>query len=150
MTEAVPERNQWLWFMLADVHVRACAVFTVAMLLMPPEGLGVDLCPSRLVTRAPCPGCGMTRCGSNLARGQFRRAVQFHPLGPVAVPAIAALGILAVLPRRWRAAVRAALMRRAALLTPLYWLGVFAFVFFGVIRWSAVCLGLAHFPATWP
>jgi len=150
MSEAVGKRHDWLRLMLGDATVRACAVFTLAMLLMPPEGLGVDLCPSRLMTRCPCPGCGITRCGSNLARGHFRRAAQFHPLGLVVVPAIVALGVLAVLPRRWRAGVRAALTRRAALLKPLYQVGLTAFVIFGAVRWCAVFLGLADFPATWP
>jgi hypothetical protein len=136
--------------MLGGPFLRACAVFTVAMLLMPPEGLGVDLCPSRLVTQAPCPGCGVTRCGSNMVRGNIRRAAQFHALGPVIVPTIVAFGVLAVLPRRWRAAVRAALMRRADLLKPLYWLGIFAFVLFGAIRWTVVFFGLANFPSAWP
>ena len=82
--------------------------------------------------------------------GNFERAAQFHPLGPVIVPVIAALGVLAILPRRWREAVREHVMRRAALLKPLYWGGIYAFAFFGALRWTTVFLGLTNFPATWP
>jgi len=136
--------------MLGDAHLRACAVFTVVMLVMPPEGLGIDLCMSQIYTHAPCPACGITRCGSNLARGQFERAAQFHPFGPVIVPLIAVLGVLAILPRRWREAVREHFVRRAALLKPLYWGAIYAFAIFGAVRWTTVFFGLTNFPAAWP
>jgi hypothetical protein len=150
MSEAVGERHKWLRLMLGDANLRACAVFTLVMLLMPPEGLGVDLCMSQLLFHAPCPACGVTRCGSNLARGHLLRAAQFHPLGPPVVLLIAALGVIALLPRRWREGLRAALLRRAVLLRPLYLVGLWGFVIYGVARWGAVLLGLAHFPATYP
>jgi hypothetical protein len=150
MSEAVGKRHRWLLLMLGDANLRACAVFTVVMLLMPPEGLGIDLCMSQQLTHAPCPGCGITRCGSNLARGHFVRAAQFHPLGPVVVPLIAVLGVVALLPRRWREGLRAALLRRAVLLRPLYLVGLWSFVIYGVVRWGAVLLGLTQFPATYP
>jgi hypothetical protein len=150
MSQAVPNRRRWLRLMLGDAHLRACAFFTLVMLLMPPEGLGFDLCMSQQVLHAPCPACGITRCGSNLARGHFARAAEYHPFGVVIVPLIAALGVMAVLPRRWREAVRASLMRRAVLLRPLYVVGLGSFAVYGAVRWCAVILGLMHFPATWP
>jgi hypothetical protein len=150
MSEAVGEPHKWLRLMLGDANLRACAVFTVVMLLMPPEGLGIDLCMSQRLLHAPCPACGVTRCGSNLARGHLTRAAQFHPFGPAVVTLIAALGGVALLPRLWRERLRAALMRRAVLLRPLYLVGLWSFVIYGVARWGAVLLGLAQFPATFP
>jgi hypothetical protein len=150
MSEAVGKRHKWLRLMLTDGNLRACAVFALVMLLMPPEGLGVDLCMSQQMVHAPCPGCGITRCGSNLARGHFVRAAQLHPFGLVVVPLIVTLGVMALLPRRWRAGLRAAVMRRAALLRPLYLVGLWAFLTYGVVRWGAVLLGLTQFPATYP
>jgi hypothetical protein len=150
MSQAVRGRHKWLRLMLGDAHLRACAVFTLVMLLMPPEGLGIDLCFSQLYFHAPCPACGVTRGGSNLMRGNFTRAAQFHPFVPVIVPLIVALGVLAILPRRWREAVRAHVMRRALLLKPLYWLGIYSFAIYGAVRWGAVFLGWYAFPATWP
>jgi hypothetical protein len=150
MREAVETRHKWLALLLSDSNLRACAVFTLVMALMPPEGLGIELCASQRLLNAPCPACGVTRCGSNLARGHFVRAMQLHPLGPVVVPVIAGLGVIALLPRRWREGLRAALMRRAVLLRPLYLVGLWSFVIYGVARWGAVFLHLAHFPAAWP
>jgi hypothetical protein len=127
-----------------------CALFTLLFVLMPPEGLGWELCVCKRATNAPCPGCGMTRAGSNLVRGDVARAIQYHPFGLLLIPTIAALGLLGLAPRRWREAVRAALLSRAVSLRPVYWTVLWGFVLFGVGRWVCVVTGIAAFPATWP
>ena len=44
--------------------------------------LGLVLCPFRLVTHLPCPGCGMTRALLALCHGDLRTALAAHPLSP--------------------------------------------------------------------
>lgn len=41
------------------------------------------VCLLRRTTGIDCPGCGMTRAFSSLARGDWRAAVAFHPLAPL-------------------------------------------------------------------
>lgn len=36
-------------------------------------------CPFVMVTGFPCPGCGLSRAGFSLLRGEFLRAWAFHP-----------------------------------------------------------------------
>lgn len=147
---AAAEDRSWVGRLLDDLTLRLCAVFLLVVILMPPEGLGVDLCPSRFVTHAPCPGCGMTRSGSNLVRGHFVRAMEYHPFGPVLIPVIAALSFLGLAPRHWRQAARHFLARYERHLRLLYGTGVAAFLTFGVVRWACVFFGWMSFPARWP
>lgn len=49
----------------------------------------VPLCPVAIVTRHPCPGCGMTRATVALLRGDVHEAIHFHPLVFVVTPVIA-------------------------------------------------------------
>ncbi len=49
------------------------------------------LCPFALVTRHPCPGCGLTRAGLALAVGDLDAALHYHPLVIPVVPVIAFL-----------------------------------------------------------
>jgi hypothetical protein len=43
------------------------------------------LCPFRLLTGLPCPGCGLTRSIGVLAQGNLQLSLNFHPLGIVIV-----------------------------------------------------------------
>ena len=64
--------------------------------LVPPAwaSAGPPLCPFRLVTGLPCPGCGLTRSLVSLLHGDVSAAVLFHPLGPVAASVLLALVII--------------------------------------------------------
>jgi hypothetical protein len=143
-------QRSWAWQFLSDTFLWACAVFSASCALMPPDGLGVELCPCKRLTNSPCPGCGMTRCGSCMVRGEFRRALHYHPFGLAVIPVSFGLGLLAVTPRRWRDGVRGRLARWGAPLRPLFLTATAGFVAFGVVRFCLVLAGWAEFPATWP
>ena len=51
-------------------------------------------CPFLYLTGQPCPFCGGTRSFASIWQGDLRRALAFHPLGPVYF--VAGLGIAAV------------------------------------------------------
>jgi hypothetical protein len=150
MSQATVKRGYWLRHYLDDLTLRVSAVFVLAFVVMPPDGLGIDLCLCKRFTGAPCPACGMTRSCANMVRGEFVRAVEYHPFGPFLVPVFACLGFLALAPRRWRVAVRDALLPRAERFRPLYQLTVAVFVSYGLVRWGLVFAGFWQFPATWP
>ena len=40
------------------------------------------ICPVKILTGWPCPGCGITRSLIYCAHGDWRQAFAFHPLGP--------------------------------------------------------------------
>jgi hypothetical protein len=141
----------WLAQLLENTQLRLCVLFAVVVVFMPPEGIpNVDLCICKYLTHAPCPACGMTRSGSNLVRGHLIRSVQYHPFGLLLIPLIFGLGVLALTPRSWRAAVRQAVLPWATPLRPVYWLVLATFVIFGVVRWVLVFGGWIEFPASWP
>src|SRR2546421_510631 len=141
MSRVAGERRLWLRQFLDDTVLRACAVFTAVCVLMPADGLGVELCPCLRLTHAPCPGCGVTRCGSCLVRGEVRRAVRYPPLGTMMFPLIAALGLLAMVPRRWRGRACSRLAAWGEPLRSLFLIGTAGFVAFGVVRFGLVVAG---------
>ena len=82
----------------------AAAIFAGGALLPPAwASAGPPLCPFRLVTGLPCPGCGLTRSLVSLLHGDVSAAVCFHPLGPVVASVLLALAIVE-LRRTWQAA----------------------------------------------
>ncbi|WP_437594494.1 DUF2752 domain-containing protein [Sorangium sp. So ce1000] len=52
---------------------------------------GAPLCPFAIVTRHPCPGCGLTRATLALAHGHLADALRFHPLSPLMAPLVIAV-----------------------------------------------------------
>jgi hypothetical protein len=61
---------------------------------------GPPLCPFRLLTGLPCPGCGITRSIVSTAHGDLAAALAFHPLGPLVLAALIAVA-LSEAARRW-------------------------------------------------
>ena len=56
------------------------------------------LCPLKLFTGCPCPGCGLTRSLVFSAHGDWTQAFSFHPFGPIVYLALWLLLVKGVLP----------------------------------------------------
>ncbi len=76
---AQPARTLPRPFALAGWLVAPGLVFAVATAA---SRLGLVLCPFRLATHLPCPGCGMTRAMLALCHADLRTALVAHPLSP--------------------------------------------------------------------
>lgn len=72
---------------LTPLH-RAARVAAVVAVLGGAIALGLPLCPFALITRHPCPGCGLTRAALELAQGHVAEALRLHPLSILLVPVV--------------------------------------------------------------
>src|SRR4051812_16948199 len=62
---------------------RAARLGLVALAFIAAVAFEVPLCPFAILTRHPCPGCGLTRGTLALLHGHLGEALRFHPLVPV-------------------------------------------------------------------
>lgn len=76
-----PRANSTPWHRAAHVGA-AVAAFALAFVLR------IPLCPFAIVTRYPCPGCGLTRAGVELLQGHLHEAFHLHPLVIPIVPIV--------------------------------------------------------------
>ena len=61
---------------------RGAGLALAASILIPASRLpAAPLCPFRLLTGLPCPGCGLTHAFCNISHGHFRMAWQANPFG---------------------------------------------------------------------
>lgn len=72
---------------MTDVHRRignagwaALPLVAMAALAAIPANAGLTICPFALATGTACPGCGLTRAGASLMRGDLGGALAYHPL----------------------------------------------------------------------
>jgi hypothetical protein len=125
----------------AVLAIVAAGALCLAVGLSPAAATGGPVvCPFRLATGLPCPGCGMTRAWVFLAHGRVSDALAANPFVLVTVPAAVALLI----------AVCAAVVRRRPLPdlavvagAPVAKLVVMAWLAFAVLRLLAVASGHA-------
>jgi hypothetical protein len=83
------------WFLCLGLPIAAAFVLPAPGASSPASGLRFDvtrvpLCLFRTVTGIPCPLCGLTRSFLSTARGRWRDAFLYHPLGPFLFAAFAA------------------------------------------------------------
>ncbi len=111
---------------LRDKRLAAIGGFGVFALL---AALSTDdgpvLCPFRRCTGGYCPGCGLTRSGGRLLRGDVAGSVQQHPYLIVgAVQAVLAALVMMLGPDRWKDRLTSSMMpiliTNAALLTVIW------------------------------
>lgn len=50
-------------------------------------------CPFAALLGIPCPGCGLTRAAWALLHGEWRHALELHPLAPLVVPLVPGAGL---------------------------------------------------------
>lgn len=120
----------------------ASAIALCAAFAIPPGDAthGPVVCPFRLATGLPCPGCGMTRAWVFLAHGRVGDAVSANPFALVTMPAAVALVlfvVVAVVRRRPPPDVGRVVRLWATRAVVAGWLG------FAVIRLCAVATGHA-------
>jgi Protein of unknown function (DUF2752) len=83
--------------------VGAAAIVTAFAVTPALSTSGPTLCPMRLITGLPCPGCGLTRSWTAAAHGHFADAFSYNLFGPISLIAVAAfVGAVAVLQLRRR------------------------------------------------
>jgi hypothetical protein len=81
-----------------DLAIAGSALGCLAVAFVAPAAVedGPVVCPFRLATGLPCPGCGLARSWSALAQGDPSEAFARHPFGPLllvlAVAALLAVG----------------------------------------------------------
>jgi hypothetical protein len=76
----------------AGLAAASAAALAVALAASPARvASGPIVCPFRLATGLPCPGCGLTRSWVYIAHGDFGDAVRANPFGYLTMAAAIAL-----------------------------------------------------------
>ncbi|MEH3155942.1 MAG: DUF2752 domain-containing protein [Gordonia paraffinivorans] len=119
----------------------------LAAFAIPPSvvGEGPVLCPFRLATGLPCPGCGLTRSWVAAAHGDLSTAFADNVFGPLSLVIVALAVVTAVL-LRVLAPARAGVLVRVTRSRVVYAVAA-VWVVYGVARAVDAAVGTGVFPA---
>lgn len=119
---------------------RFAGVVLLGALIMPPGGIGFDLCWFHAHTGLPCPGCGITRSLASLAHLDVARAFSLHPFGPPLFGLLVLAVLSGLLGEPGRARVEGWLDQHQRALRGAGGLFVASFVLFGLVRLGVAIL----------
>lgn len=129
------------WFAPLLAQTVLCRVLLAAVLVLGAgHVMGISLWPCFFasVTGLPCPGCGMTRAVTSLLRGEWGKAMAFHPFAPGFLVMAALLAMAALAPQHWRERlVRGVDLFERRTCLPLLFL-LCAFIY-GLLRMGGLC-----------
>lgn len=80
---SINRRDRTAMMAYSAALVFTTAVFVVSAVYRPPDAPTVTLCTLKNTTGLDCPTCGLTRAFCALAKGEWTRALRFHPMSPV-------------------------------------------------------------------
>ena len=123
--------------------VGAAAIVTAFAVTPALSTSGPTLCPMRLITGLPCPGCGLTRSWTAAAHGHFADAFSYNLFGPISLIAVAAF-VVAVAALALRGRPMAGVVR--ALRHPVVIALVAIWVLYGIARVVDQLAGTGIFP----
>ncbi|MCX6467887.1 MAG: DUF2752 domain-containing protein [Corynebacteriales bacterium] len=105
---------------------------------------GPVLCPFRVVTGLPCPGCGLTRSWIALGHGDVATAFSYNVFGPISMAFVAAMIVLTL---AVASAGPARIGRVAGVARhPVVWLVAGLWIAYGVARAIDAGVGTGWFP----
>lgn len=119
------------------------AIITAFAVTPAVSGSGPILCPFRLITGLPCPGCGLTRSWTAAAHGDLADAFSYNFFGPISLIAtIAFVVVVGVLLARKRPAASITPVLRNPIVAAM----VVIWVLYGVARVVDQLVGGGIFP----
>ncbi|GAA1461491.1 DUF2752 domain-containing protein [Williamsia maris] len=129
---------------VAAAVVGATALTTAVVV---PESMSTNgpvLCPFRLVTGLPCPGCGLTRSWVAIGHGDLHGAFAYNAFGPLSMAFVASMVVLV-------AAVALTVPRRLSriesiLRHPVVWTVAGLWVAYGIARGIDAVANTGWFP----
>lgn len=63
-----------------DICQVRCALIVFLVYAVPAQCFFHTTCPFAILTGFSCPGCGLTRAGIHLLKGEFSAALELHPM----------------------------------------------------------------------
>lgn len=142
---SAPSRMFERWF--GKYTSRVAWLALALAFVLPPSGVGINLCWLRGGFTILCPGCGLTRSLSCAVRGRFYESWLFHPFGPFIVVMFFLVAFVSLLPNEKRRQLADWMERHVQVFRSFTIAFVAAFCAYGLLRALLQFAGVCQFHA---
>jgi len=102
--------------------------------ILPPEGLGRSTCGFYILTKLPCPACGLTRSITSISHMKFFKAFYYHPFGFIFYMIFLFLAIYNFMPEKIKNIIIIFFTKHEKILKYIISFIIFSFIIYGVAR----------------
>lgn len=102
--------------------------------ILPPDGLGRNTCGLYILTKLPCPACGLTRSVTCISHMKFAKAFYYHPFGFIFYVIFLLLAIYNFMPEKMKNIIIAFFINHENIIKYVITFIIFSFIIYGIIR----------------
>ena len=148
MKQRKPRKNVYD-ILFGGLTGRFALVAVLASFVLPPDGIGINLCTMKHLFDLPCPGCGLTRSVTCFSHLELTRAWHYHPFGFLIYPFMCLAALSVFTSEDVRRRMRVWFWTHSGTAHALYCTLIVGFLVYGLVRLGCALYGMetaAHVP----
>ncbi len=108
--------------------------------ILPPDGLGRSTCGLYILTKLPCPACGLTRSVTSISHMEFVKAFYYHPFGFIFYIIFLFLAIYNFMPEKIKNIIKVFFAKNEDIIKYILLFLIASFIIYGIARFIYVLI----------
>ena len=108
--------------------------------ILPPDGLGRSTCGLYILTKLPCPACGLTRSVTSISHMKFVKAFYYHPFGFIFYIIFLFLAIYNFMPEKIKNIIKVFFIKNEDIVKYILLFLIASFIIYGIARFIYVLI----------
>jgi len=108
--------------------------------ILSPDGLGRSTCGLYILTKLPCPACGLTRSVTSISHMKFVKAFYYHPFGFIFYIIFLFLAIYNFMPEKIKNIIKVFFINNENIIKYILLFLIASFIIYGIARFIYVLI----------
>lgn len=121
-------------FFLNKISTVISLLVIITSFILPPDGLGRSTCGLYILTKLPCPACGLTRSVTSISHMKFVKAFYYHPFGFIFYIIFLFLAIYNFMPEKIKNIIILIFIKYEKIIKYIISFIIFSFIIYGITR----------------
>ena len=108
--------------------------------ILSPDGLGRSTCGLYILTKLPCPACGLTRSVTSISHMKFAKAFYYHPFGFIFYIIFLFLALYNFMPEKIKDIIKVFFIKNEDIIRYILLFLICSFMIYGIARFFYVLI----------